>query len=45
LWQLVRLAKGDAGRLGDILRRVLDNMLGSIENNGAVDAAGEPVLS
>jgi hypothetical protein len=30
---------------GKIRRSVVDNMLGSIENNGRVDAAGELVLS
>ncbi|MGF7213101.1 hypothetical protein GGE65_007737 [Skermanella aerolata] len=45
LRQLVRMAKGDADRLGEIRRGVLDNMLSSIENNGGVDAAGELVLS
>jgi hypothetical protein len=35
----------DQARLGEIRRGVLDNMLSSIENTGAVDAAGELLLS
>lgn len=45
LKQLVWLAKGDATQPVEICRGVLDNMLGSIENNGSVDAAGELSLS
>lgn len=45
LKQLVRMAKGDAGKIQDIRRGVLDNMLMAVENNGSVDAAGELSLS
>jgi hypothetical protein len=42
---LVWLAKGNAVKIGEIRRGVIDNMPFSIENNGSVDAAAKPVLS
>lgn len=45
LRQLVRMAKGDEAKLEQIRRAAVDHMLRSIENTGAVDAAGNQQLS
>jgi hypothetical protein len=45
LTQLVRMAKGDEGKLGQLRRAAVDHMLKSIENTGAVDSAGNQQLS
>jgi len=45
LTQLVRLAKGDETKLGQLRRAAVDHMLRSIENTGSVDALQNQSLS
>jgi hypothetical protein len=45
LTQLVRMAKGDEAKLGQLRRAAVDDLLRSIENSGAVDGGGQQKLS
>lgn len=45
LTQLVRMAKGDADKLGQLRRATVDHLVRTIENTGSVDALGSQSLS
>lgn len=45
LKQLVRMAKGDETKLGQLRRAAVDHMLRTVENTGSVDALGNQSLS
>lgn len=45
LTQLVRMAKGDEAKMGQLRRAAVDDLLRSIENSGAVDGGGMQKLS
>jgi hypothetical protein len=45
LTQLVRMAKGDEGKLGQLRRAAVEHMLRSVENTGSVDALMNQSLS
>jgi hypothetical protein len=45
LTQLVRIAKGDPAKLGQLRRATVDHLIRTIENTGSVDALGSQSLS
>jgi hypothetical protein len=45
LTQLVRMAKGDADKLGQLRRATVDHLIKTVENTGSVDALGNQSLS